>query len=78
MTTVFPLVELLVIAAVVILIVVGAVVGWERYGGGGAGGRGPGVSGAQPTAEIFIDPETGRRMRVWFDARTGQRDYRPE
>ena len=46
--------------------------------GGGAGSRGAGVSGAQPTAEIFIDPETGRRMRVWFDARTGQRDYRPE
>ena len=72
------LVELVVIAALVILIVVGAVVGWERYRGGGAGGRGPGVSGAQPTAEIFIDPETGRRMRVWIDAGTGQRDYRPE
>ena len=72
------LVELVVIAALVILIVVGAVVGWERYRGGGAGGRGPGVSGAQPTAEIFIDPETGRRMRVWFDTRTGERDYRPE
>ena len=70
--------ELVVIAALVILIVVGAVVGWERYRGGGAGGRGPGVSGAQPTAEIFIDPETGRRMRVWIDAGTGQRDYRPE
>jgi hypothetical protein len=78
MTTVIPLIELLVMAAVVILIVVGAVVGWERYRGGSAGGRGPGVSGAQPTAEIFIDPETGRRMRVWFDDRTGQRDYRPE
>jgi hypothetical protein len=75
---VIALVELVVIAALVILIVVGAVVGWERYRGGGAGGRGPGVSGAQPTAEIFIDPETGRRMRVWIDAGTGQRDYRPE
>jgi hypothetical protein len=51
------------------------VFGWERYRGAG---RRPGVSGAQPTAEIFIDPETGRRMRVWFDARTGERDYRPE
>ena len=70
--------ELVVFVAVLALIIVGAVVGWERYRGGGAGGRGPGVSGAQPTAEIFIDPETGRRMRVWFDARTGQRDYRPE
>jgi hypothetical protein len=72
------LVELVLGLAILALIVVGAVIGWERYRGGGAGGRGPGVSGAQPTAEIFIDPETGRRMRVWFDARTGQRDYRPE
>ena len=78
MTTVVPLVELLVIAAGVLLIVVGAVVGRERYRGDGAGGRGPAAGGARPTAEIFIDPETGRRMRVWFDDRTGQRDYRPE
>ena len=69
------LVELVVFAALVVLIAVGAVFGWERYRGAG---RRPGVSGAQPTAEIFIDPETGRRMRVWFDARTGERDYRPE
>ncbi|MGD0448676.1 MAG: hypothetical protein ABSB36_08705 [Candidatus Dormibacteria bacterium] len=73
-----PLVELVVIAALLVLIIVGAAVGWERYRSGGAGGRGPGVSGAQPTAEIFIDPETGRRMRVWFDPQTGRRDYRPE
>ncbi len=70
--------ELVVFVALLALIIVGAAVGWERYRGGGAGSRGAGVSGAQPTAEIFIDPETGRRMRVWFDARTGQRDYRPE
>ncbi len=77
-TAAVVLVELVLGVAILALIVVGAVVGWERYRGGGAGGRGPGVSGAQPTAEIFIDPETGRRMRVWFDPRTGQRDYRPE
>ena len=70
--------ELVVFVAVLALIIVGAVVGWERYRGGGAGVRGPGVTGAQPTAEIFIDPESGRRMRVWFDPQTGQRDYRPE
>jgi hypothetical protein len=72
------LVELVVGVALLVLIVVGAVVGWERYRGGGGGGRGPAVGGARPTAEIFIDPETGRRMRVWFDDQTGQRDYRPE
>ncbi|MGA3183219.1 MAG: hypothetical protein ABSE52_01280 [Candidatus Dormibacteria bacterium] len=72
------LVELVLGFAVLALIIVGAAVGWERYRGGGARGRGPGVMGAQPTAEIFIDPETGRRMRVWFDPQTGRRDYRPE
>jgi len=33
---------------------------------------------SQPTSEAFIDPETGRRMRVWYDPSTGRRDYRPE
>ncbi|HAW10706.1 MAG: hypothetical protein ABSC16_07880 [Candidatus Dormibacteria bacterium] len=71
-----PAVELLVILALVILIVLGAVIGWERYRGGGAGG--PVAGGARPTTEVFIDPETGQRMRVWFDDRTGQREYHPE
>ena len=73
---VIPVVELLVIAALAILIVLGAAIGWERYRGGGAGG--PVAGGARPTTEVFIDPETGQRMRVWFDDRTGQREYHPE
>ncbi|HWD84988.1 MAG TPA: hypothetical protein VG321_04500 [Solirubrobacteraceae bacterium] len=32
----------------------------------------------QRTAEVFVDPETGRRMRVWYDPGTGRREYRPE
>jgi hypothetical protein len=61
----------LVIAGVVI-----ALFGWDRYRSGrkAAGSSG----GAAPTDEVFIDPETGRRMRVWYDAASGQRDYRPE
>ncbi len=70
----FAVAQLVVIVAVAVLIIVGAAVGWERY----RGGRGGSVAGARPTAEVFIDPETGRRMRVWFDDRTGQREYRPE
>jgi hypothetical protein len=70
---VIPAVELLVIAALVILIILGAVIGWERYRGGG-----PGDGGTRPTTEVFIDPETGRRMRVWCDDRTGRREYHPE
>ena len=61
------------------LVVMGAIValfGWDRYRGGRKAPSGP--ADAAPTDEVFIDPETGRRMRVWFDPATGRRDYRPE
>ncbi|MHB1929973.1 MAG: hypothetical protein ACYCUG_11245 [Acidimicrobiales bacterium] len=53
-----------------------ALFGWDRY----RGHRKPATSdiALQPTREVFIDPETGRRMRVWYDTRTGPREYRPE
>jgi uncharacterized protein YbjQ (UPF0145 family) len=35
-------------------------------------------SGSEPTSEVFIDPATGQRMRVWYDPATGDRQYRPE
>ena len=65
-----------VILAVVIAGIIIAIFGWDRY----RGNRKPGGSAdaAQPTSEAFIDPDTGRRMRVWYDASTGQREYRPE
>ena len=65
-----------IILAVVIAGIVIALFGWDRY----RGNRKPaGADGAsQPTSEAFIDPDTGRRMRVWYDPSTGQRDYRPE
>jgi hypothetical protein len=64
---------------IIAVVVVGAVIaffGWDRYRGGrkGAGQS----SAAQPTDEVFTDPDSGRRMRVWYDANTGQREYRPE
>ena len=31
--------------------------------------------GYEPTAEITVDPTTGRKQRVWFNSRTGQRFY---
>lgn len=41
--------------------------------------RAPGESAPkssfQPTDELFDDPTTGERMRVWFDPRTGERRY---
>ncbi len=30
------------------------------------------------TEEVFTDPTTGQRTRVWFDPDSGERDYRPE
>ncbi len=67
---------LVIVAVVVIAGIVIALFGWDRYRGGhGAAG---GVSDAQPTEEVFVDPESGRRMRVWYDRDTGRREYRPE
>jgi hypothetical protein len=64
----------LLILAVVVLLVVATVIGWDRYR---PGRNGPKPS-AHPTNEVFIDPETGRRMRVWYDPATGTRDYRED
>ena len=61
---------------VVIAGIVIALFGWDRYRGNRkSAGNG---SASQPTGEVFIDPETGRPMRVWYDSSTGKRDYRPE
>lgn len=32
----------------------------------------------RPTSEVFLDPSTGKRMRVYEDPRTGSRSYREE
>lgn len=44
---------------------------WDRRYGGAAGG-----DGFQATDEAFRDPTTGRMMRVYFDSRSGLRQYR--
>lgn len=65
-----------VIIAVVVVGVLAALFGWDRYRGGRKQRSGGGSY--EPTAEVFIDPATGRRTRVWYNATTGERDYRPE
>jgi hypothetical protein len=35
-------------------------------------------AGLQPTNEVFLDPTTGERIRVWFDPNTGFRRYEPD
>ncbi len=70
----------IVLAVVIVVVLAGIVIaifGWDRYRAGGRSPDGVG-GGARPTAEVFLDPDTGLRMRVWYDERTGRRDYRPE
>jgi hypothetical protein len=47
--------------------------GWERYR--------PVPSRPErhlPTTEVFIDPESGRRLRVYVDPASGERSYHQE
>jgi hypothetical protein len=64
-----------VIIAIVIVGIAAALFGLDRYRGNR---KSTSDSAAQPTDEAFIDPETGRKMRVWYDQRSGKREYRPE
>jgi hypothetical protein len=69
------LVEWVILAVVVVGIVI-ALFGWDRYRGGR---KSPGgANAAQPTDEVFVDPQSGKRMRVWYDPATGQREYRAD
>jgi hypothetical protein len=64
-----------IILAIVVMGVVIAVFGWDRY----RGGRKTAASAsAEPTAEVFTDPTTGKRTRVWYNPATGEREYRAE
>jgi len=69
-----------VVEIVILVVVIGGIIiallGWDRYRG--VRNSVSSDSTAQPTDEVFIDPDTGQRMRVWYDAKSGQREYRPE
>lgn len=69
MSVVFWIVIAVVVAGIVI-----ALFGWDRY----RGNRTTTNDAAKPTDEVFLDPESGRRTRVWYDPATGEREYRPE
>lgn len=43
--------------------------------GGGETREEPLEARFRPTAEVFVDPTTGHRMRVLVDPRTGERRY---
>lgn len=64
------------VAAAVLVIAAAYEHGRYRAAGEDGGGR-PGA-GFQRTEEVFNDPTTGRRVRVWYDRSSGRRDYRDE
>lgn len=47
----------------------------EAPGPGGGETGGPLEGRFQRSAEVFIDPTTGHRMRVWVDPASGERRY---
>jgi hypothetical protein len=49
-----------------------------RSPGPGGGEDGPLEPRFAATPEIFVDPTSGRRMRVYVDPRNGERRYRAE
>jgi hypothetical protein len=63
-----------VLAVVVALGVVMAAFGWDRDRNNGQAPK----ESSRPTGEVFIDPASGRSMRVWYDPSTGEREYRPD
>jgi hypothetical protein len=46
--------------------------------GGGEAAEAPLEPRFQPTDEVFMDPTSRRRMRVWLDPVRGERRYRAE
>jgi hypothetical protein len=65
-----------IILAVVVVGIAIALLGLDRYRGNRKGAADD--SAAKPTTEVFIDPVSGKRMRVWYNPTTGEREYRPE
>lgn len=59
------------LVAVIVFAIVGYFVWDRRYRGGNEGNF-------KPTSEVFIDPTTGKRTRVYEDPSTGKRQYRDE
>jgi len=49
----------------------------QRYGADGEAEQPPNDR-FRRTDEVFVDPSTGLRTRVWIDSESGQRTYRPE
>jgi hypothetical protein len=75
MSDVGGLVEFAIFLAVLVVVVLTVAFGWDRYKSRQSATP---SAGLQPTTEMFIDPETGKRQRVWYDPTTGKREYHDE
>ena len=63
------------IASGVVLLIVAVVETMRYHSGPGGGEPGPPDPRFRPTEEVFVDPTSQLRMRVYADSRTGERRY---
>jgi hypothetical protein len=68
------MIGLLIIAVLALIMIAAYLIRWERYRTNPAAT----TSSVRPTTEVFVDPETKQRKRVWYDPATGAREYRDE
>ncbi|MCC2684459.1 MAG: hypothetical protein K0R75_1358 [Paenibacillaceae bacterium] len=63
----------------ILIVVVLILLGWlyfdRRYKKRKPGEEHSRQPGFEPTSEVFIDPKDGHKYRVYFNSRTGERDY---
>lgn len=62
---------------VIVILVALALFSWYRWDLRYRGSEGK-SDGFEPTDEVSLDPRTGEKTRVYFNARTGERQYRKE
>jgi hypothetical protein len=60
---------------VVVLILLGWLYFDRRYKKRKPGEENSRQPGFEPTSEVFIDPKDGHKYRVYFNSRSGERDY---
>jgi|GEM_PF-1165529 len=59
----------------VVLLALGWIVYDKRYKSRDASSASKPSNGFLETAEVFLDPKDGRRYRVYYNPRTGDREY---
>jgi hypothetical protein len=68
------MIVLLLIVIVALIALATYLIRWDRYRARPTAS----TANVRPTTEVFVDPETKQRKRVWYDPSTGAREYRDE